>query len=546
VYDAIPMGGGIRLSETRPGGAVCANKGDGAMSATTDTLASISTPDKLESRIGALEFDDGAPSEATAALLYDHLDFVHAVEAFLGALPGASLAALRRGFQSAGVEDNSFTFFPELMDSASMFLTANCDTVYFWGFIDLSDGPMVLDVPALGPPSGLLGTIDDMWFRWVTDLGLPGPDRGAGGRYLIVGPGYDGPLPDSGFHVFHARTTRVTALGRGFMVDNDPTVPVEAIRNGIRVSPYVPGTQGTAIGTFLAGKAPMAVAPEMPETRFVELSGATFNTIYPSDFGYWEIVNELVQEEPPGAGDPELLGLLAAIGIVHGKPFKPDERMRRILEEAVVVGNATARTVTFAARPEEGFAFYPNSAWESALFVGGYEFLDPPPQITADGAVAAASDGARKLSSRANFFYMATGITPAMCMRLTGVGSQYIYAMRDSEGEYLDGARTYRLTLPPDIPESRFWSVMLYDRQTRSMLQTDQHLPRLGSQSGTVETNPDGSTDIYFGPTAPSGKESNWLQTLPGKGWWTILRLYNPLEPFFEKSWRPSEIEPFN
>jgi hypothetical protein len=157
--------------------------------------------------------------------------------------------------------------------------------------------------------------------------------------------------------------------------------------------------------------------------------------------------------------------------------------------------------------------------------------------------VATPSDGARKLNSRTNFFYMATGITPAMCMRLTGIGSQYIYAMRDSQGEYLDGARNYRLTLPPDIPESRFWSVMLYDRQTRSMLQTDQDLPRLGSQSGTVETNPDGSTDIYFGPTAPDGKKSNWLQTVPGKGWWTILRLYNPLQPFFDKSWRPSEIE---
>ena len=145
---------------------------------------------------------------------------------------------------------------------------------------------------------------------------------------------------------------------------------------------------------------------------------------------------------------------------------------------------------------------------------------------------------------RTNFFYMATGITPAMCMRLTGIGSQYIYAMRDSEGHYFDGARNYRLTLPPDIPESRFWSVILYDNQTRSMLQTDQHLPRLGSQSGTVETNPDGSIDIYFGPTAPDGKENNWLQTVPGKGWWTILRLYNPLQPFFDKTWQPSEIEP--
>ena len=514
------------------------------MSATADMLTSITTPDTVESRLGTLEFDDGAPSEATAALLYDHLDFIHAVEAFVGALPGASLAAMRRGFQSAGVEDNSFTFFPDLMDSASLFLTANSDTVYFWGFIDLSDGPMVFEVPALGPPSGLLGTIDDMWFRWVTDFGLPGPDRATGGRYLIVGPDYDGPLPDSGFHVFHARTTRVTALGRGFMVDNDPTVPVDAIRNGVRLYPYVPGAQGTAIGTFLAGKAPLATAPEISETRFVELSGATFNTIYPNDFGFWEVVNELVQQEPPGAADPDLLGLLASVGIVHGKKFEPDERMRKILEDAVVVGNATARTVTFAARPEEGFGFYPDSQWQSALFVGGYQFLDPPPDITADGVVPhGPSDGARKLDSRTNFFYMATGITPAMCMRLTGVGSQYIYAMRDSDGNYFDGGRNYRVTLPADIPQSRFWSLILYDRQTRSMLQTGQPKPDVGSQSGTVETNSDGTTDIYFGPVAPEGKEHNWLQTVPGKGWWTILRLYNPLQPFFDKSWRPSEIE---
>ena len=509
-----------------------------------NSLESFSTPDNVESRLGPLEFNDGAPSDATAALLYDNLDFMHGVQAFLGALRGASLASVRRGHLSVGVEDNSFLLFSELMDSTSLFLTANCDTVYFWGFVDLSDSPMVIEVPALAAPSGILGTIDDMWFNWVTDVGLPGPDRSEGGRYLMVGPGYEGPLPDSGYHVFHARTTRVTLIGRGFMVDNDPKIPVDAIRNGIRVYPYKPGAFGTAVGSFLAGRAPLGAADRAPETRFVEASGMAINTLFPNDFGFWEVVNDLVQQEPPEAADPELLGLLASIGIVHGKPFEPDDRMRKILEDAVVVGNATARTVTFAARPDEGFAFYPNSQWQSALFIGGYRFLDPPPEITPHGPVMAPSDGARKLNSATNFFYMATGITPAMCMRLTGIGSQYIYAMRDSEGNYLDGARNYRLTLPPEIPESRFWSLLMYDNQTRSMLQTDQHLPRLGSQSGTVETNPDGSTDVYFGPTAPDGNESNWLQTVPGKGWWTILRLYNPLQPFFDKTWRPGEIEP--
>jgi hypothetical protein len=187
-----------------------------------ETLRSISTPDRVESRLGTLEFDDGAPSEATAELLYDHLDFVRGVDAFLGAFPVASLEAVRQGFLSIGVEDNSVLLFSELMDSASLFLTANCDTVYFISFVDLTNGPMVIDVPPLGAPSGILGTIDDMWFGWVTDFGLPGPDRAQGGRYLIVGPGYDGPLPDSGFHVSHSRTTRVIVLGRAFMAPRSP------------------------------------------------------------------------------------------------------------------------------------------------------------------------------------------------------------------------------------------------------------------------------------------------------------------------------------
>ena len=516
------------------------------MSSTKSVPASITTPDTVQSRLGTLEFRDGAPTPETAQRLYDHLDFMRGVEAYLNSIRGASLVAVRRGFLSVGVEDNQVLIFPELMDSASLFLTANSDTVYFWTFIDLTDGPMVVDVPMMPAPSAILGTVDDMWFRWVTDLGLPGPDRGQGGKYLLVGPGYDGPLPDSGFHVSHVRTTRATVIGRAFMIDNDPAPAVEAIKAGFRMYPYTPGAMGTAVGSFLAGRAPLAGAPAIPETTFVDAVHLEINTITPNDFSFWTTIDELVQQEPAGAADPEILGQLAAVGIRKGQPFAPDERMRAILEEAIAVGNATARTITFAQRPEEGFAFYPNSAWSSALFVGGYEFLDPPPQITAAGAVAAPSDGARKLDSRINFFYMATGITPAMCMRLTGIGSQYIYAMRDSQGEYLDGARNYRLTLPPDIPQSRFWSIMLYDRQTRSMLQTNQPHPSLGSQSGTVEQNPDGSTDIYVGPQAPAGNEHNWIQTIPGKGWWPILRLYSPLQPFFDKTWRPSEFEPIS
>ena len=295
-----------------------------------------------------MEFDDGAPSDATAALLYDHLDFVHGVRSVPGALPGASLAAVRRGFLSIGVEDNSFVFFPELMDSASVFLTANCDTVYFWGFLDLSDGPMVIDVPSIEAPSGILGTDR----RHVVPVGHR------------LRPSRSGPRPgrsvsDRGAWLRRAAARqRLPRLARSHDArDRDrpgvhdrqrSEVPVEAIRTGFRVSPYVPVRKAPRSATFLAGEAPLGAVAPAPETHFVEASGKSFNTIHPNDFGFWELVNELVQQEPPGAGDPDLLGLLAAVGIVHGKPFEPDARMRKILEEAVVVGNATARTVTFA------------------------------------------------------------------------------------------------------------------------------------------------------------------------------------------------------
>ena len=181
------------------------------------------------------------------------------------------------------------------------------------------------------------------------------------------------------------------------------------------------------------------------------------------------------------------------------------------------------------------------------LFAGGYNFETPPPKVSADGTITQyPPTGARTLNARTSFFFYATGITPSMVMRLTGIGSQYIGAFVDSKGEYFDGSKTYKVTLPKDIPAEKFWSLTVYDNQSRSMLDTPQRYPRAGSQSypsPAAEPNADGSTTVYFSPAQPSGvKRGNWIQTVPGKGWSTILRFYSPLEPFFDKSWRPSEI----
>ncbi len=510
----------------------------------TKIPAFLTTPDKVESKIGSLQFTDGYPTGDTAAKIRDELDYLHGVEAFMNSIQVVSPYAIRKGLLDIGVKDNEFIIWSKLMDSKSLFLTANADTVYYIGALDLSNGPLVFETPPQA-----LGVIDDMWFRWITDFGLPGADRGEGGKYLLVPPGYDGPLPEGGFIIRKSRTFHVLALGRSFLVDNDPAPTVALIKKSIKVYPYTPGGVGTSIGSYITGKAQSLGPLHKPASvRFVEGTGREMNTIPPNDFGHYEMLNALVQMEPAEALEPELAGQFAAIGIVKGKKFAPDARMRKILEKAVAFGNAASRTLGMGAHPADHFRYYDkSSAWWNFLFVGGYEFLNPPPMITKEGIKPFPNRGARKLHSRTSMFYTATGITPAMCMRLTGVGSQYLLANVDSNGKPFDGSQTYKVVLPKDIPAARFWSFTAYDNQSRSMLQTQQRYPRAGSQSyptPAAVSNAKGSTTIYFSPKRPRGvKEGNWIQTDPAKGWFTILRLYSPLQSFFDKTWRPSEIE---
>jgi hypothetical protein len=222
--------------------------------------------------------------------------------------------------------------------------------------------------------------------------------------------------------------------------------------------------------------------------------------------------------------------------------------MRKILTDAVAVANAAGRTIAFTPRESEGFGYYgPASRWLNPLFISGYDFMRPPPEVSKEGVKPYPSTGARTLDARTAFFYVATGVTPAMIMRIPDVGSQYLFGITDSDGEPFDGAKTYKVTLPPNIPAAKFWSFTVYDNQTRSMLQTPQRFPRAGSQSfpsPAAQAGADGSTVVYFGPNKPDGvKDGNFIQTLPGKSWFVILRLYSPLEPFFDKSWKVSEIE---
>ena len=503
-----------------------------------------------------MNYKDGAPSKETVAKAYDYLDLMHGVEAFVNAYQGASVAAIFKGMEDAGVPNNTALIFSELMDAKSLFLTANADTVYFWVNVDATKGPIVVETPPLA-----LGVVDDMWFNWITDFGLPGPDRGEGGKYLFVPPDYKGELPGSGYFVQKMRTTRATMLGRSFLENNDPKPVVALIKKTLKIYPYLPGGYGTSIGAALEGKATLALTPDhkldwaflrpQEPVKFTEGTGKVMNTVPPSDFSYFEMLNDVVQKEPVGALDPEIMGSLAAIGIVKGKPFNPDARMKKILTDAAAIGNAAARTLNFRWRPSDGGYYYANSTWFNPLFLGGYNMETPPPQVSADGVITPyPPTGARTLNVRTVMFFGYTFITPAMIMRLTDIGSQYLIQAVDSKGEYFDGNKTYKVTLPKNVPAGKFWSLTVYDNQTRSMLDTPQRYPRAGSQSypsPAAEAGTDGSTTVYFSPTKPDGVSAgNWIQTDPKKGWFVILRLYSPLEPFFTKAWRPSEIEPVN
>lgn len=384
-------------------------------------------------------------------------------------------------------------------------MTAQTTTPYAFAEIDLKKGPVVVEIP--GP---VLGSVNDAFFRFVSDVGLTGPDQGKGGKYLFIGPDYEGDIPE-GYFVAKSVTYRHWLFMRVFVKDGDLKAATRGLKEGFRCYP-------------------LALAHNPPEQSIYDLSGKQFNTIHANDEHYYEELNVVVQYEPADAFNPELVGLFASIGIKKGEPFAPDDRMKKLLNEAAAIGNASARAILY--KPRSGAVyFYPDRQWFSSFAGGSHEFMN---------------NGELVLDDRINFHYSATGITPAMAMPEVGTGSAYEGAVRDSEGNYLDGGKTYKVTLPTPIPVNNFWSFMVYSGQHRSMLETDQKSAGLDSNNLSVKPNQDGSYTIWFGPEAPKGHEGNWIQTMSGKGYLVLLRLYGPLEPWFDKTWKPGDFELVN
>ena len=467
------------------------------MKMTTEIPSSITIADKVETSIGALTFEDGFPTEETAQKIYDQLDFQRAVESVMMTTPGASVHAFAQAIRKYGPDNETAIIWPR-MDSKVQLLTPNTTVIYLFLWLDLKKGPMVMEVPPK-----VLGLIDDHWFKYVTDFGMAGPDKGKGGKYLILPPGYKGDIPDS-YHVAKSATYGNWLLIRGFLENGDAAPGVKNIKDNFKLYPL--------------GKTASA-----SKVKYYDISMKYLNTVHASDVTFFDHINDIVQYEPNEAQNSEILGLLRSIGIEKGKPFKPDARMKKILKDAANVGSAASRVVLYRSRDPEAPVF-PNSGWE-APWIGNSSTFE--------------KNGVSLLDARTRFHMYATGITPAMVTPKVGSGTQYIAGMRDSQGNPLDGSKTYKVHLPPNVPAKQFWAFTIYNVQTRSMLQTDQQFPEISSNDESLKKNTDGSYDVYFGPTPPKGMENNWIQTVSGMG----FRLYGPEKAWFDKTWRPSEVE---
>jgi hypothetical protein len=460
----------------------------------------------LRTIIGDFEFKKGFPTPEATARLFQVRTFYRTMEVIQQNTFAASLYAMRKGYADVGAgKPNQVLVWRNFMDAKSEFLTANNTTVYAMTFLDLkTDGPTVVEAPP-----GLLGFMDDMWMRYVGDIGNAGPDKGKGGKFLVLPPGHEGPVPE-GYFVFTSRTYGVWLITRAFADEDGSTTTANENYKQLKVYP-------------------LAKADNPPPTELIDGTGMEVFTVHSENYELLEELGALVAEEHPDAVDGAQKFLLASIGMEFGKPFAPDKETKELLETAAKAGAALLRANMWNYVGDQKYIYEDRKWWNP--FVGGVYTFDPNGYVDFD--------------AQAFFAAYATGVTPAMATKKVGVGSQYLCTHTDGTGEPLDGAKTYKLTIPADVPAKDFWSFIVYDAGNRSMMATSQKYPAKSSYDEVV-ANDDGTIDLYFGPQAPEGKESNWVETDPEKGWTGIFRLYGPLEPFFEQSWKLNDLELVN
>ena len=455
----------------------------------------------VDTRIGRLEFEHGYPSQATVKTLFDQMDFQRATQAYLWSLPLMGFARWQQQHEQVfGAKDTDLVIYNSYRDKLGL-LTANATTPYILGFPNLGrTGPLVIEIP----PGPTAGGISSLWQLGIDggEFGEAGPDRAMGDTKLVLGPGQEDPRAE-GYRVVRSPTASVFI---GFRVlSPDPQV-AKALLDKFRIYPY---SQRTV----------------PPATQFVSPSGKPWSGTQPRGMAYWQLLAATINQEPVRESDRFFMAMLKPLGIEKGKPFKPDARQTELLIEAALVGEAMARANAYQKRFANA-AIWPDRRWEISLgFEPGAE-----PEFSAP------------LDEYASWFYEAVTAAPAMATKVPGVGQTYLEATKDRDGNWLDGGKTYRLRVDAHVPAKQFWSVTAYDNESRCFIDNQEEIADRSSRLDLIR-NADGSTDIFFGPTAPTGMEKNWVPTLPGKGWFTYFRLYAPTEPYFDRSWKLADIE---
>jgi hypothetical protein len=459
------------------------------------------TRETISTRIGELQLENGFPTAQTADLLHDQMDLHRATQAFIWALPAVGFKSnYDAQARTLGTRNGDVLLYRDLADKAGM-LTPNVTTLYAFSFWDMAtQGPLVVEVPA-----GLTaGGVMDIWQQPLCDMGQTGPDKGEGGTYLILPQGH--PEVEAGDrYVFRSPSNQLWFATRGLAPDPavaDATVKKHRLYGwGDRANP--------------------------PVSRFEEVAGRPWKSAHPADLRYWEMLAELYANEPVAPRDRTMFGMLAGLGIEPGKPFRPDVRQTKILTEAALLGELMARTSAYDKR-DGGAVVYPGKHWEYAV---RFELDQENPEKTLV-----------QFDARGEWFYEAIGMSTGMQGRVLGFGQVYLETARDKAGNWLDGGKTYRFHVDPNPPVRQFWSITLYDNVTRGLLVTPQGAADMSSRRPDLVTNADGSVDIFFGPVRPSGAP-NWIQTVPGKGWFPYFRFYAATEAYFDKSWQLNDIE---
>jgi hypothetical protein len=474
-----------------------------------------------------LPFEQDRPTEKTAQTLKDQLLFQRATQTYLWAMPLINTLGMKVGAEEAfGTGYNVMPIWAKRLDAKTHITTPNSDLIYGMTFADLSKtGPLVFE----SPPK-LQGILLDFWQRPIPmdggqffgDVGLPGPDGGKGGKFLILPPGYKGNVP-SGYYVYRSGTNSVFIFLRSFYTDPKNATPAVDVLKQSRIYPL----------NDKASAKPM---------DFVDASGKSLNMLPRDDIAAFEQLKQLLDVEGSNLGDPDWLGMLDGIGIAADRPFNPDDRTRAILDAAA----KTAYKMTRVIGLEGGvsgidYRVYPDRKWLNPI----NNMKARWPNSATDLSFLARKGGYRALDARLWMFTDYYSISPGMVSMTPGKGAFYMIAFEDAVGDPLIGEHTYKVNLPKDIPAELFWSVTLYDAANASGLDNGRPFPSLGKLD-RPEQNPDGSTDLYIGPKAPAGKEGNWLATVPGKGFFAILRLYAPSASAINGNWKPGDIEKLN